>query len=406
LGAAVGKVFSCVFVLVFSLGVGHVRAEEPIFSGTSFAVTSDGWLLTNAHVVNKCSRVEVKGLGVSEAPKIDEINDLAALKVSVPKPILPLTFRKSPVRVGEDIIAIGFPLSGLLSDSIKVTTGNVNSLAGISNDTRYLQISTPIQPGNSGGSVIDKDGLLIGITAATLSKDAADKIGITAQNVNFAIRSSVAEMFLQSLGISYQSQDGPTKNVAQSTADLAEKITPSVFPVLCYGNAGEVVDLPKPETQTGIVPPRVQQSYLVEANGYDAIGFDYSTLKDVPLYTCKSACESDSQCKAFTYNKHYNFCFLKRDVVALIRNGDATSAYSSEKSSQVIFSNFTIFRDRDFPGGDYMRLSKSAYLTCFMACLNDNVCRAFSYVRRKKECWLKSSLGNAEEVIGVELGLK
>lgn len=345
-------------------------------------------------------------LGFTDPPKIDEINDLAALKVAFNKPVTPVSFRKNPVRLGEDIVAIGFPLSGLLSDSIKVTTGNVNALAGLANDTRYLQISTPIQPGNSGGPVLDQSGLLLGITTATLSKNVADNLDITAQNVNFAIRSSVAELFLQSQGVSYQSVDRPANTTPLSTADLAEKITPSVFPVLCYGKPVEAVQVPTAEAQTSIAPQQVPSPTLIEANGYDAIGFDYSTLKDVPLYTCKSACANDAQCMAYTYNQHYNFCFLKRDVVALIRNSDAASGYSSMKSSQVIFSNFTVYRDMDFPGGDYQRLSRSDYLTCLLTCMKDNVCRGFAYVRRKNECWLKSTLGNQMVVPGVELGLK
>nr|WP_234887035.1 serine protease [Sinorhizobium terangae] len=62
----------------------------------------------------------------------------------------------------------------MLADSVKITTGNVNALAGLKNDTRYIQISTPIQPGNSGGPVVDRDGFLLGITSATFSKQAAD----------------------------------------------------------------------------------------------------------------------------------------------------------------------------------------------------------------------------------------
>jgi serine protease Do len=381
-------------------------ADEPVFSGTAFAVSDDGWLVTNAHVVKKCTRVEVKGLGFSEQPKIDETNDFAALKVLPDRPVTALKFRKNAVRLGEDILAIGFPLSGLLSDSIKVTTGNVNALAGLANDTRYIQISTPIQPGNSGGPIVDKEGFLLGITTATLSKDVADKLGITAQNVNFAVRSSVAELFLQSQGISYQTAESAAKPISGSTADLVERMTPSVFQVVCYGTPVEAVEVSKVEVRTGVAPPQIPAPTLIDANGYDAIGFDYSTLKDVPLYTCKSACENDSQCKAFTYNRHYNFCFLKRDVVALIRNGDATSAYSSTKSSQVLFSNFTVFRDMDFPGGDYLKLSHSDYLTCFLACVKDDICRAFAYVRRKNECWLKSSLGQQKAIAGIELGIK
>lgn len=393
--------------LLFLFGSWHaVLADEPIFSGTAFAISDDGWLLTNAHVVSKCTRVEIKGLGFSEPPKLDETNDLAALKVTPSRPISAVQFRKSPIRLGEDIVAIGFPLAGLLSDSIKVTTGNVNALAGISNDTRYIQISTPIQPGNSGGPVVDNRGTLIAITTATLSKDVADKIGITAQNVNFAVRASVAELFLQSRGIAYRSLETDEHPVTLSTADLADKTTASVFPVFCYGKPAETVAVPQVEEQASASPQLVPTERMIDANGYDAIGFDYATLKDVPLYTCKSACANDSQCMAFTYNTHYNVCFLKGDVVALIRNGDATSGYSSQKSSQVFYSNFTVFRDVDLPGGDYRKIARTDYLQCFMACLKDDVCRAFAYVRRKNECWLKKSLGDSRAIAGVELGIK
>jgi hypothetical protein len=302
----------------------------------------------------------------------------------------------------------------LLSDSIKVTTGNVNALAGIANDTRYVQISTPIQPGNSGGPVVDKDGLLIGITSATLSKDVADKIGITAQNVNFAIRSSVAELFLQSQGIAYRSAEIPQQQVPLATADLADKITPSVYPVLCYGKPAEtasepnVIEEPKAEAKVGTFQDGIvqQQQTLIDAGGYDAIGFDFYTMKDVSYATCRTACANNGQCMAFTYNLHHNYCFLKSDVVALIRNGDATSAYSSLKSSKIVFSNFTVYRDMDFPGGDYLRMKQSNYTQCLLACIQDNVCRAFAFVPHKKECWLKNRLGQVKTVAGVELGVK
>lgn len=158
-------------------------------------------------------------------PKVD----LALIKVTATGPLKPLLFRKAPIRLGEDILAIGYPLPTLLADTVKVTTGNVNALAGLRNDTRYIQISTPIQPGNSGGPVIDRDGFLLGITSATLSKNVADEIGITAQNVNFAIRSPVAELFMQSQNIVDQSGDRAPDQQAVSTADLTEKVTPSVF---------------------------------------------------------------------------------------------------------------------------------------------------------------------------------
>lgn len=68
-------------------------AENPTSSGTGFAVTADGWLLTNAHVVQACQRIEVKGRGDASDPRIDVTNDLALVKVNAPESLKPLIFR-------------------------------------------------------------------------------------------------------------------------------------------------------------------------------------------------------------------------------------------------------------------------------------------------------------------------
>nr|WP_183605271.1 S1C family serine protease [Rhizobium fabae] len=115
-----------------------------------------------------------------------ETNDLAVVKITAGEALKPLAFRKSATRLGEDIVAVGYPLATLTADSLKITTGNVNSLAGICNDTSYVRARHRSSRGT----------LLLGITSATLSKRTADEISITAQNVNFAIRASVAERSL------------------------------------------------------------------------------------------------------------------------------------------------------------------------------------------------------------------
>ncbi|KQV82689.1 trypsin-like peptidase domain-containing protein [Rhizobium sp. Root1220] len=391
---------------VFSASFGfNCLAESPTSSGTGFAVTPDGWLMTNAHVVEGCQRIEVKGKGDASDPRVDETNDLALLKIASPEPLKPIVFRRAPTRLGEDLVAIGYPLATLLADSVKVTTGNVNALAGLRNDTRYLQISTPIQPGNSGGPVVDRAGFLMGITSATLSKQTADAIGITAQNVNFAIRASVADLFLQSQGISAQSGDVDKEQPALTTADLADKITPSVFQVLCYGKPDAEASVKPAEMPTSSPQPSITAS-LIDARGYDAIGFDYRAVKDVSFSECHVTCEGDGQCKAITYNTKYGVCFLKNNVVALIRNGDAVASYASSKAADVIVSDFTSYSGMDLPGGDYKRLRGSNYLQCFTACIGDNSCKAFSYVPKKSECWLKDALGKPRAAKGVELGVK
>lgn len=397
---------SAIAALMFVSCFCCVQAEGVKSSGTGFAVTSDGWILTNAHVIDGCERVDVKGVGTVSASRVDAVNDLALIQVSSTKPLMPLEFRRTPVRLGEDIVAIGYPLAGLLSDSIKITTGNVNALAGPQNDTRYIQISTPIQPGNSGGPVVDKDGLLIGITSATLSKQVADAIGITAQNVNFAIRASVAELFLQSQSITGTSGDHTVDQPPSSTADLADKLSPSVYYIQCFGNMEVSVPTDVSDVRQSNAPQQTLAPVMLEMSGYDAIGFDYTNRPDISYLGCKAACESDAQCKAVTYNTKYGVCFLKYDVVALIRNSDAIAAYTSSKSKDVIVSGFTSYSDVDLPGGDYKRFQKTDYIQCFVSCLEENACKAFSYVRKKHECWLKNRLGTPRRIKGVELGVK
>ncbi|WP_245295758.1 trypsin-like peptidase domain-containing protein [Rhizobium rhizosphaerae] len=387
---------ACLFALS---GFSVAQAETPSSSGSGFAITSDGWILTNAHVVKDCRRIEVPGQGVASVPRLDAANDLALIKVDAARPLAPLQLRRAPIRLGEDIIAIGYPLSGLLSDSIKITTGNVNALAGLQNDTRFLQISTPIQPGNSGGPVVDRDGFLLGITTATFSKKVADEIGITAQNVNFAIRASVADMFLQAQSVSVRFGERAPEQAALSTADLADKIAPSVFQILCYGGA-------EGQPSAAASSPQPAGAGLIERTGYDAIGFDYQLIREISYADCRASCVGDSRCQAITYNVKHKACFLKNNVMALIHNTDAQAAYSAAKAASVIVSDFTSYSGIDMPGGDYGRLNQTTYLDCFVACLGDNACRAFAYIAKKKECWLKERLGSAEPKKGVDLGVK
>lgn len=207
-------------------------------SGTGFFVNAEGWLVTNAHVVEGCARASVLGLGDLADMKVDKQNDLAAARVVGTAPKATLRLRQRPPRLGEDVAAFGYPLRGMLSESVKVTTGNINSLTGLRDDTRFLQVSTPIQPGNSGGPLVDREGSLLGITTSTLALDAMVQAGALAQNVNFAIRSTVLEIFLQSRGISYGGAGAPGEKL--DTADLADKVAPAVVQVFCHGAAPAV----------------------------------------------------------------------------------------------------------------------------------------------------------------------
>lgn len=249
--------FACCTVITASAAYAQ---SDVTGSGTGFFINGDGWLVTNAHVLEGCAVATIPNLGDTSDWKIDKQNDLAAVRApgASGRPFLHL--RQSPSRLGEDVAAFGYPLSTVLSDSVKVTTGNVNSLIGLHDDTRYLQISTPIQPGNSGGPVVDQRGALLGITTATLSLSSAIQSGVLPQNVNFAIRSSVLEIFLQSRGITYQSADAAGPSL--STADLADKVVPAVVHLLCKQPAAQAAVAAAPSNSPS--PPPANQA-LAEA---------------------------------------------------------------------------------------------------------------------------------------------
>ena len=127
------------------------KPETAATSGTVFFVSKNGEALTNAHVVEDCRRISVNG-GKAQLVARDGTNDLALLATDQ-HPAQWAHWRVS-VRQGEDVVAYGFPLTGMLSSGGNVVTGNVTALAGLGDDSRFLQISAPVQPGNSGGPLL------------------------------------------------------------------------------------------------------------------------------------------------------------------------------------------------------------------------------------------------------------
>ena len=106
------------------------------------------------------------------------------------------------------MVAVGFPLPGLLASEANVTTGTVSALAGVGNDTRLLQMTVPVQPGNSGGPLLDLQGRVVGIVVGKLDAlQVASVTGDIPQNVNFAIKAGVAQSFLAASGVMYESDE-------------------------------------------------------------------------------------------------------------------------------------------------------------------------------------------------------
>jgi S1-C subfamily serine protease len=177
------------------------------WSGSALLVAKEGILLTNSHVVAGCkSLTSSQPNGPAAHGKVlhqDLQSDLAIVKIP-PVGSLPAMFRSTPSRAGEQVIALGFPYKGLLSSEVIVSTGTVSALAGLRGDQTRLQIQAPIQPGNSGGPLIDASGAVVGVVVAKLDEvSMAKATGGLPQNVNFAVKGSVAMRFLDQHGVQY-----------------------------------------------------------------------------------------------------------------------------------------------------------------------------------------------------------
>ncbi len=123
-------------------------------------------------------------------------------------------------------MAYGFPLGGALASSGVATTGTVSALAGLGDDQRVLQISAPVQPGNSGGPLLDEKGFVVGVVVSKLNAMAiAEAIGDIPQNVNFAVKGTVAKELLRDQGLAPTIGRGGKVLGLPQLADLARSIT-------------------------------------------------------------------------------------------------------------------------------------------------------------------------------------
>lgn len=161
-------------------------------SGTGFAISSNGYIVTNYHVIDDAKSIEVKGINGNFTRKLsaeiavsDEKNDLAIIKINDPYftslGSVPYTFRQALADVGESVFVLGYPMTSSMGEEVKLTNGIISSKTGFQGDISMYQISAPVQPGNSGGPLFDKNGNLLGIVSAkhTLAENAGYAIKVS-----------------------------------------------------------------------------------------------------------------------------------------------------------------------------------------------------------------------------------
>ena len=210
----------------------------PKSSGTGFFISSDGYVITAAHVVEGAVKIKVltqAGLLPAKlhTKLVDE--DVAVLKIDV-KGYSALPIKSSRgVKIGAEVFTVGFPNIGLQGFEPKFTKGNISSLAGMQDDPKHFQISVPVQPGNSGGPLVDEWGNVVGVVVAKLNeKTTMELTGSLPQSVNYALKSSFTLALLESVwGIGNTMPEPHTKNKL-SFENVVEKARNSVVLILVY----------------------------------------------------------------------------------------------------------------------------------------------------------------------------
>jgi TPR repeat protein len=205
-------------------------------TGTAFTVSSEGYALTNYHVIDGCSEVRVSGRkGVAKVITSDNVNDLALLQLpGKTYDFASLNSDPAKLRQGENIVVFGYPLNSELSLGGNFTPGTLSALYGFNNNTNQIQITAPIQPGSSGSPVMDKKGNVVGMVSMKLDGLAmANTTRQIRENINYAINGQTVKAFLEANNIRYKTGGG-LFSFEKSNADIAQEARKWTVLVECW----------------------------------------------------------------------------------------------------------------------------------------------------------------------------
>jgi S1-C subfamily serine protease len=197
--------------------------------GTGFVISNQGHILTNNHVAVGCRTLTTRDGRPLQVISRNPSSDLALLQANF-APSAVAVFRTGPApKLGDNVVAFGFPLPGLLSSSGNVSAGLLSATSGLQNDIRFIQISAPVQPGNSGGPLFDSSGHVIGVVVAKLDAVRVAQItGDVPQNVNFAVHWAEVRAFLDDAGVLYRKEISQHPTTTRSTAAVATQVAVAI----------------------------------------------------------------------------------------------------------------------------------------------------------------------------------
>ncbi len=168
--------------------------------GSGVIVDTRGFILTNMHVIKGADKIQVllndgsRTYVSAELVGVDQENDLAVLKITAEKLVAITMGSSSKIRVGDVVLAIGNPfgVGQSVSQGIVSATGRWN--LGINSAENFIQTDAAVNPGNSGGALVDANGNLIGINTAILDEKNTNSVGIS-----FAVPADAALNSLQQI---------------------------------------------------------------------------------------------------------------------------------------------------------------------------------------------------------------
>ncbi len=224
------------FTVVASKPEIGISSEQISSSGTGFFANSEGDIVTAKHVIEECPSISIVYRDVEFPAALrfaDEEWDLAVVHADLEPASFAALAPAEELKMGKEMIAFGYPLQGLLAPTPSMTTGILSNPQVIKGRNDLLQITTPIQPGNSGGPLLGGNGAVCGVIVATLNAlKLALATGALPQNVNFAISSTRLSQFLSDKGVPWTAVEEQKKLSAIEIAEQAKEYT---VMVLCRG---------------------------------------------------------------------------------------------------------------------------------------------------------------------------
>ena len=327
-GMRIGRIVSAAASLLFA---SVVLAAAGTLTGTGFAVDHDGTLVTNEHVISRCVAITVhqgtqRVVGTVRAK--DHANDLALISLAQPTAAVAPIRRGPVVRLGEQVVAYGFPLVGALAVEGNLTVGYVSALRGLGNDEKSIQITAPVQRGNSGGPLVDLSGNVIGVVASKLDAvKVMNTYGDVPQNVNFAIALDQLTAFLQTNQVPLIQGDSTAE---LRLPDIADRVRAFTYLIECQTPAITAAAPQAPSSSLAATDraPTTQAECAKESSAT-------RQLLAIGRNAIQGASQSPQPVKCQALRRYYSAMVIAREVFARCDMGELRTQHAAQLESSI-----------------------------------------------------------------------